>query len=99
QALLFSGEKHEADRATRPDAGRLLSAKEARCLEHRNRTGRIVCGAGADVPRVEMRTHDDDFVGAFAAANLAYRVPLLDGIATEGVRHLDLEAHFLAGRQ
>src|SRR4029077_17585693 len=66
-AVLLVGPEHAADGAARPQVELLHDAQR---LPRHHAAPAIVGGARTDVPRVEMAADDNDFVRAFAPANL-----------------------------
>src|ERR1019366_2597415 len=67
EPLLLAAPQDEAERAARHVARR---GDGPSALEHRRDAGAVVLRAGAEVPRVEVRTDDDPLVGLVAATQL-----------------------------
>src|SRR5215813_5812880 len=67
-ALFFAREQDEAQRATRLQM-RLLDC--ARGCNDQGRVAAVVQGACSELPGVEMRGQDDEFITTLAAANFS----------------------------
>ena len=71
QALLFTAPQRDANRATRLNAE---CFQNSRGFHHDRAADRVVSRACRCVPRIEVATEHDHFVGFIGAANLADRV-------------------------
>ena len=82
-ALLLTREEDESDRPPGPYADGL---QRPGGLDDGHGAGPVVGGAGAEVPRIEVGTEDDQLVGLLPAHDLGDRIVDLDFAVTEPVR-------------
>ncbi len=85
ESLLFTGEKHEPDRA----AGLLAAAPNGfRGAQHGCRAGAIVCGALGKIPGIKVRADDENLLRMLAPANFTDHVRCFDGSVRKSVLHV-----------
>src|SRR5207245_4777171 len=85
-----AAEEHEANRPPWQKSGGL---NRARRLNHQRRVAAIVERSRTQLPRIQMRAENDNFIWLFIAADFAYNVLLFDRPANF-VGHVEVHSHF-----
>ena len=93
QALLFAIEQNEANGAARALAG---TQDGFRSAEDAGGTHAVVGGAFGQIPGIEVRADDQNFLRVFAAANFSHGVGGLHRAIAETILHVQARANFFA---